>query len=144
MSAEVLVAFAHGDVADPYVLGSLWNALDQPPVVDSQGPKTRRMLKTPGGHVLDFDDQKQSVLLQTSSGHKIELTPEGITIESSSGDTIKLETSGAMSVTAAVSISLQAPQISIKGDTVAIEGSITSQLKGGATCQIQGGMVQIN
>ena len=46
---EVLVAFNHGDVREPYVLGSLWNTIDKPPADDptdaaeqAQDPHARR------------------------------------------------------------------------------------------------------
>src|SRR5215218_6084995 len=34
--AEVLVAFNHGDIREPYVLGTLWNSKDRPP---KEGPQ---------------------------------------------------------------------------------------------------------
>src|SRR5689334_12460780 len=34
---EVLVAFEHGDLRFPYVIGSLWNGRDKPPVKNDDG-----------------------------------------------------------------------------------------------------------
>jgi uncharacterized protein involved in type VI secretion and phage assembly len=41
---EVLVAFEHGDMRFPYVLGALWNGQDAPPVTNSDGTNNVRMI----------------------------------------------------------------------------------------------------
>ncbi|MEA3008362.1 MAG: hypothetical protein QOJ91_54 [Sphingomonadales bacterium] len=38
---EVLVAFDHGDIRFPYVLGALWSRFNRPPKVDDDGRNTR-------------------------------------------------------------------------------------------------------
>ena len=68
---EVLVAFGHGDVSEPYVLGSLWSPVDKPPATGDQDPVNHRIIRTPKGHVLDFDDDEESVTLTTSKGDTI-------------------------------------------------------------------------
>ncbi len=77
---EVLVAFHHGDVAHPYIIGFLWNGKDTPP-----DPKAEnRVLTTPGGHTLRFEDgDSKKVILKSSSGQKITLddTEKSITLE---------------------------------------------------------------
>ncbi|MEO6398889.1 MAG: phage baseplate assembly protein V, partial [Tepidiformaceae bacterium] len=61
---EVLVAFDHGDRGQPYVLGSLWNGTDRPPMkydkFFSAGKVVRRQIKTAAGHLLEFDDTSGS------------------------------------------------------------------------------------
>jgi uncharacterized protein involved in type VI secretion and phage assembly len=66
---EVLVAFEDGAVEHPYIVGFLWNGVDVPPESDPQ----KRVLVTPGGHQLRFDDDpaSKSVQLRTSSGIEI-------------------------------------------------------------------------
>ncbi|MEM7530883.1 MAG: VgrG-related protein [Chloroflexota bacterium] len=60
---EVLVAFEHGDPNKPYVLGTLWNGKQKPPVknadvITADGKKvTQRLIQTPLGNKLVFDDE---------------------------------------------------------------------------------------
>ncbi len=44
---EVLVIFEHGDVRFPYIIGSLWNGRDRPPVInDGEGKNNIRLIKS--------------------------------------------------------------------------------------------------
>ena len=75
---EALVAFEHGDVNHPMVLGFLHNGIDKPPYKDID--QHVRRLKSVAGHVLELDDRdgKESVRLHTDKGHQLELhDPDG-------------------------------------------------------------------
>jgi len=85
---EVLVSFEQGDINHPYIVGYLWNGVDTPPESD---PKNRVVL-TPGGHTLRFQDGEGSkmVVLRSNSGHKVTLDDtaagQSLTLETSSGN----------------------------------------------------------
>ena len=78
---EVLVAFEHGDIHRPYVLGGVWNGTDAPSekVDDSVvGGKVRlRTFKTRVGHKLQFVEEdkgtKKGAYLQTTDGHNLRM-----------------------------------------------------------------------
>lgn len=55
---EVLVAFEHGQVEFPYILGALWNGKDKPPITNDDGKNNQRMIKSRSGHVIILDDQE--------------------------------------------------------------------------------------
>jgi uncharacterized protein involved in type VI secretion and phage assembly len=88
---EVLVAFEQGDINHPYIVGFLWNGVDKPPETDHKN----RVLLTPGGHTLRFEDgdNAKKVVLQSSSGHKITLD------DTQAGQTMTMQTNGQLSVT---------------------------------------------
>jgi uncharacterized protein involved in type VI secretion and phage assembly len=80
---EVVVAFNQDDNAHPYILGFLWNGVETPPETDAKN----RVLVTPGGHTLRFEDgDSKRIVLKSSSGQKITLDDsEGsITLEGGS------------------------------------------------------------
>jgi phage protein D len=77
---EVLVAFEHGDVNRPYIMGVVWNNKDRPPKphegeLIKNGKVVKRIMRSRLGHEVEFDDSedKPSVIVSTNGGHKIRL-----------------------------------------------------------------------
>lgn len=70
---EVLVAFEHGNINRPYIIGALWNGADKPPETNSDGKNNVRKIKSRSGHELIFNDEenKENVEIHTKAGHKI-------------------------------------------------------------------------
>lgn len=81
---QVLVAFERGDISKPYVLGSLWSAKQRPPVTDTAGTNTRRVLRTSAGHTITFDDTggAGSLVVEDAAGSRITLdsTTRSVTV----------------------------------------------------------------
>ncbi len=142
---EVLMAFSHGDVRFPYVIGALWNGVDKSPRNNADGKNNLRVIKSRSGHELIFDDtgQKERVELKTKGGHQIVLDDsagqEKITIQDESGSN-KIEID---SVQKAISIESQM-KLSLKSQTIEIEAGTMLTIKAGATLTIQGALVKIN
>ena len=77
---EVLVAFEHGDIHRPYVIGGVWNGKDATPnpVADdvANGKVRLRTFKTRVGHKIQFVEEdkgisKKGAYIETAEGHKI-------------------------------------------------------------------------
>ena len=66
---ECLVAFENGDFDHPYVVGFLWNGQD----VSSESQATNRVIVTPGGHQLRFEDKKDDtrIILRSTGKHEL-------------------------------------------------------------------------
>lgn len=72
---EVLVAFEHGDLNYPFVLGMLWNGQDHPPEPNHDGKNNLRVFRSRSGHELVFNDdggrKQEKIVLHTRGGHQI-------------------------------------------------------------------------
>lgn len=66
---EVLVGFADGEFDHPYVLGFLWNGEQ----VSPETAADQRVIVTPGGHQLRFEDKKNDkrVVLESDAKHRL-------------------------------------------------------------------------
>lgn len=136
---EVLVAFEREDVRFPYVLGSLWNGEDKPPLANGDGKNDKRIIKSRKKHYLLFDDGASGVVeLHHEKGRKIVLDDNGFLVQDEKGNVIKVDSnSGTMTIEAK-------GQLSIKAATITIEATGTLEIKASATVKIQGSLVNIN
>lgn len=87
---EALIAFDRGEFDHPYVVGFLWNGADEAP----DDVKYNRIVVTPGGHELRFEDKEgdRRVVLKTADGHKLTLDDKdkSVTLESKQGHELEI------------------------------------------------------
>ena len=164
---EVLVAFEHGDINHPYVIGALWNGVDIPPETNSDGKNNIRKISSRSGHEIIFNDDSENseekIEIRSKSGHTIILDDTSdkakIEIKTSAEHKIVLDdTSGEEKIeiidkdgsnkividSAGGSISMESSEIIIKADTVEIQGTSSLRLKSDSDVTIEGSTVKIN
>jgi hypothetical protein len=87
---EALIAFDRGKFDHPYVVGFLWNGVDEAP----DDVKYNRVLITPGGHELRFEDKDgdRRVVLKTADGHTLTLDDKdkSVTLKSKQGHKLEM------------------------------------------------------
>ncbi|MBV9301601.1 MAG: hypothetical protein JOY62_01155 [Acidobacteriaceae bacterium] len=129
---EVLIAFEHGDMRFPYVLGSLWNGQDKPPTTNDDGKNNIRVIKSRSGHIVRLDD--------TDGDEKIEV------IDKTQSNSITLKSSdNSITITCNGRMKLQGVGIEIASqDDVKITANSTMDVSAQATLNINGAIVNIN
>ena len=131
---EVLVAFEHGDIHRPYIIGGVWNGKDQPPakIADSvdKGKVRLRTFKTRTQHTLQFveedkDGTAAGIYIQTSQGHQIRLNDSNGSIEvrTKAGQSIRLDDQGGITIESKGNIQLQpgTGQVLVSGNVLATQ-----------------------
>jgi len=150
---EVLVAFRHGDLKYPYIIGFLWGDEDRPP--EPTPLLERRELKSKSGHRIVFDDFPgiQGLTLESQGGHTIELddTIGGMRIaitDASQNLSVVIDTvEGAIRIESTVGqieLSAKAGRISLDATAIDIHATGALSLKADGTVAVNGSMVRIN
>jgi uncharacterized protein involved in type VI secretion and phage assembly len=138
---EVLVAFEHGDIQFPYILGALWNGQDPPPESNDDGANNKRTLKSRSGHLIRLDDtdgeEKIEFIDKSGNNHIIISTSDNTITISADADITIQSANGKLILTGnGVEITSQAG--------LKIESSQTMDVKSSAQLNLKGSVVNIN
>jgi len=138
---EVLVAFEHGDIRFPYVVGALWNGKDAPPASNGDGKNNVRVIKSRSGHIVKLNDEdgKETIEIVDKSGKNslvVDTAKNTITITSDKDITLKASNG---------TITLDAQKVAVKSsDASKIESGAGLDVKASGTLNIKGATVNIN
>lgn len=133
---EVLVAFGAGDVAQPFVVGALWNGRDAPPEVpDSQNSK--KVLRSREGVSITLEDQagRSSFVVETPAGQRLTLQdgPGGVKLEDQLGSSVTLAPEG-VTLVSPLKVSVQGALVELSATAIQIN-SATVVATGAFACQ---------
>jgi len=147
VDAQVWVEFEAGNVDLPIWTGTFWQAGGNPPAEADKSPPTTRLLKTPSGHVLQFDDEsgkekfrlahpagtemtvdeKGTVIVTDAKGNTLTLDADAgqVIVEEANGNTITLSSSGvAIEDANGNKVEMAASGITVKGQQVVVDGQV--------------------
>ena len=143
---EVLVAFEHGNIDTPYIIGVLWSTDVAPPDTNDDGENNLKIIQTRAGHTVTFNDSDDAALIEikTNGGHTVTLDDTSdaekfeivdstgsnkITIDSSA-NSITIESSDALNIKGS-DITIEASgTLSLTGNSVSMEADSDTTIKG--------------
>ena len=150
---EVVLGFLNNDPRNPVILGML-NSSAKPAPISAENTNHEKGFVSRSGSKIIFNDEDDSITVETPSGHKIVLSDnEGtVLIEDSSSNKIEMSSSGIdmesasdIKITASGDITLEGTNVNVKASAeFKAEGGAGAELSTGAIAKIQGSLVQIN
>ena len=152
---EVLVAFEHGDVRRPYVLGGIYNSQDlQPDPLNAvaAGQTNLRTFKTRVGHLMTFNDSpgQEAITIETHRGSKIVLqegpTSEIVITDSTGQNEIRIDgASNAVSIKSGANLTIESvANLELKATgQLTIEGQAGVEIKTPATLNVEGSVATV-
>lgn len=166
---EVVLGYLNNDPVHPVILGSLYSAKNTPPYdltsdnfikaivtksklkVEFDDEKKVITILTPGNNTIVISDENQSILIQDQSNNKVELSSNGISLDSpkdismTSSGKISLEATGEISISSQADVKLSGLNIEHSADVgLTAKGGASAELSAGGNTTVKGAMVMIN
>ncbi len=151
---EVVLGFLNDDPRQAVILGMLHSSAKPAPLKGSDDnheklyrsrsgmklyfndEKIIARLETPAGNIITLSEEDKAITIADQNGNKIEMNPDGITIESAKA--IELKAGTEVKMESGTSYDLKA------GTQLKMEGSSGAELSSSATTTVKGSMVQLN
>jgi uncharacterized protein involved in type VI secretion and phage assembly len=144
--AQVWAEFEEGDIHRPLWVGAFWQQRDDVPQDAAKAYPATRLVQTPGGHVLQFDDEsgkerlrlhhpkgaeltvdeKGTVALTDAKGAKLTLDADAgkVVIEDANGNTLSMSAAGTTVEDAnGNKVEMAASGVTVKGQQVVVQGT---------------------
>lgn len=126
---EVLVAFEHGDMARPYIVGCLWNGRDKPPAAAVAEGRRLILLHTAGEQMISLDDVARTIEVKNGA-QRVTLDGAGRAVRLESDNTVELKGPGGA--------------LRIGPGGVELSSKATLDVRASAVLSINGSLVKIN
>lgn len=146
IEAQVWVEFEAGDISKPIWTGTFWQQSSDTPTEAAIDPPTTRLLKTPSGHLFEFDDaegeerfylkhpteaqieidKNGTIALTDANGSKLTLDADAgeVLIEDCNGNTMTMNSSGTtIEDSNGNKVEMAASGITVKGQQIVVEGT---------------------
>lgn len=154
---EVLVAFEHGDIHYPYIVGSLWNGKDKVHETNDDGKNNLRVIKSRSGHKVILDDTEgnekitvidkteQRTIVIDSKEKTIDIRNEDGQINIFAGDDINIETKKNLNIKTTQNTKVEASSnIEMKATSnVNLKASAAGNFEAGAAIKIKGSLATL-
>lgn len=147
---EVLVAFAHGDIESPYILGSVWNGKDKPPEKNSDGKNNLRVIKSRSGHQIILDDTKDEekiIIRDRTDKNEIVIDSKKKTLNIKIEEDITIEAKGKITIKSSDGdVAIEGKNLIFKAEQdcqIKADGNLKMQsqqgceIKANTTCSVQ-------
>lgn len=146
VGAQLWIEFEEGNPNNPIWVGTFWRSGDMPPMEAQKSPPETRILQTPSGHRLQFDDQSgdEKITLAHQNGSELVMDADGnivltneegsklildsasskVTLEDTRGNSLTMEGTGTtVQDSNGNKIEMGPAGIEVSGATVTIKGS---------------------
>ena len=166
---EVILGYLNNDPSNPVVLGSLYGPKNKPPHEltaenNTKAIVTRSELKiefdedkkittiiTPGENKLVVNDDEKSILMQDQNDNKVELSPDGIVLDTpkdisiTARGKITIDAMGAIDVSSKADVSVKGMNVNHEADVGFVaKGNASAELSASGQTTVKGAMVMIN
>jgi uncharacterized protein involved in type VI secretion and phage assembly len=131
---EVLVAFEHGQVEFPYILGSLWNGKDKPPESNDDGKNNQRLIKSRSGHIIILDDtegEEKIIIRDKTAKNEVVIDSKQNTI------TIKVDRDLQIEAKGNIGLKSSSGDVSIDCANLKIQATQNCDIQANAQCTVQ-------